>query len=95
MKKTILFLFILITQNLYSNIGYINFEKIPEFEKYEKDILYIINNSYYMHDWTPEWTYDIDKDKLISKMEKEYGIFLNLYEKNKDNFELCLFLHSA
>ena len=82
MKKTLAFILISSTLAVWGNINYIQFDKIPDSEKYAEKFNFIVDNEGYYNHWQPDWTYDISKESLVKELKKCYNSFSKLDKKN-------------
>ena len=94
MKKVLLLLlFVVLTTPVFGNLRYIKFNTIPNIDEYENDILYILNNEYYMDTYIYKWEYDQSKKNISNKVELIFKkLETLLFDNNYENLELCLFL---
>jgi tetratricopeptide (TPR) repeat protein len=89
MKTIFTLLLTLTTLTIFGNINYIQFEKIPESEKYIDKYNFIKENEGYYNHWQPDWTYDISKKSLIIGLKESFDVFSEL---NNENIEINLLL---
>lgn len=64
---TIIFSLILTlsTPTIFGNINFVQFDKIPDSEKYSNEINFIIDNEGYYNHWQSDWKYDVSKKSLV------------------------------
>lgn len=89
MKKFIAIGLILIGFQSFSNVNFIQFDKIENSQNHLTNINFLKENVGYFNHWTAEWNYDISKKKLIKELKNCYDIFSKL---DKQNLEVSLLL---
>ena len=77
------------TLRIFGNIHYIQFDKIPESEKYIDKYNFIKDNEGYYNHWQPDWTYEISRKFLIKGLKESYDLFSKL---DSENLEINLLL---
>lgn len=70
------------TLTVFGNINFVQFDKIPDSEKYSDKITFIIDNEGYYNHWQPDWTYDVSKKSLVKELKESYDLFSKLDSKN-------------
>lgn len=88
MKLTLAFLLLLFSSTSIANIHLIDFKKIEQGTDHSKQFDYLKENAWYCTYWQPTWTYDINRDSLISNLKSIYSVFDGL--KVIENVELEL-----
>lgn len=89
MKAILTLFFVLLTLTVYGNINYVQFDKIPDSEKYSDKFKIIVDNVAYYNTWQPEWTYEVSKKSLVKGLNESYDLFSKL---DNENIELNLLL---
>ena len=89
MKTIFTLILTLSTLTIFGNINYVQFDKIPDFEKYSDKFSFIIENEGYYNHWQPDWTYEISKKSLVKGLKESYDLFSKL---DNENIEINLLL---
>lgn len=82
MRTIFTLIFTLSTLTVFGNINFVQFDKIPDSEKYSDKITFIIDNEGYYNHWQPDWTYDVSKKSLVKGLKESYDLFSKLDSKN-------------
>ena len=72
MKTVLTIILSFATLTIFGNINYIQFEKIPESEKYNDKFDFIKDIEGYYNHWQPDWTYAISKKSLIKGLKLSF-----------------------
>jgi len=89
MKKTGLFLITLFISNFaFSNVNFIDINKITVESECAKAFYSIMDNQEYYNHWTSEWKYNKTKEELIKLLKDSYTKFANLESKNSELYLL-------
>lgn len=72
-----------------ANIRYVQYENIPNGEKYSDKYQFILDHERYYNHWAPEWNYDISKESLVTSLKESYKTFLAM-DNNQVEINLLL-----
>jgi tetratricopeptide (TPR) repeat protein len=89
MKTIFTLILTLSTLTTFGNINFVQFDKIPDSEKYSEKLNFIIENEGYYNHWQPDWTYDISKKSLVKELKESYDLFSKM---DNENIEINLLL---
>ncbi len=84
MKTIFTIILTFVSFTLSGNINYIQFEKIPDYEKHIDRYNYIKDNEAFYNHWQPEWTYDISKKSLVRGLKECYKVFSGLDDSSPE-----------
>lgn len=99
MKKTGLFLLtLLFSKIVFSNINFIDINKITVEDECTKAFYSIKDNQEYYNHWASEWKYNKTREELIKLLKDSYIKFSNLESKNSELFlllgDISQYLHN-
>ncbi|MDD4976472.1 MAG: hypothetical protein PHY93_19100 [Bacteriovorax sp.] len=87
MRKSILFIFFIVTYSASGNINYINIDSIPESERNYDKFIFIKDNEILINHWTPDWNYTINKETLVKELKGCFDAYSKCNKQKPGNFE--------